>query len=310
MNHSQQRQAALDLSFPDDIRTTIATAQTWSERELEALCCGVPPTKYCDLDEVAPEEVRNIVREKIRDAIKSGALYATPGNGNAIYGGLWRIEPANALRWAFNKKFSMLPEWLFSSQLKNLWAKQADEKLAAGRYTIEEAAKAIAAGTNEQEGPMVIKLMDAARTGSLPMHAPGRTVRYSYEIVGHVKECYEEAYWDELNIWIAANEPRMKFKLPAPESEPVTPVAVLMGMQSQESAKGDAAWIVKAQDIAKEYISRHKAQALFPSQADVCGHVENSLRENRTFGSHGKPLSASYIGRNAIQGEWWKQNKP
>ena len=80
----------------------------------------------------------------------------------------------------------------------------------------------------------------------------------------------------------------------APVSEPVTP----------------ADWIAMARDFASAYIDRHKRQDLFPSQADVCSEVETKLRENRIFGSHDKPLSAAYIGRNAIQGEWWKQNKP
>ena len=80
----------------------------------------------------------------------------------------------------------------------------------------------------------------------------------------------------------------------APASETVTPTD----------------WIVNAREIASAYIDRHKRQDLFPSQADVCREVETKLREKRIFGSHDKPLSAAYIGRNALQGEWWKQNKP
>ena len=80
----------------------------------------------------------------------------------------------------------------------------------------------------------------------------------------------------------------------APANEPVTP----------------ADWVVTARNFASAYIDRHKRQDLFPSQADVCSEVETKLRENKIFGSHDKPLSAAYIGRNAIQGEWWKQNKP
>lgn len=74
------------------------------------------------------------------------------------------------------------------------------------------------------------------------------------------------------------------------------------------SPSGDG-WIVKAREFAKEYLDRHKVQYLFPSQPDVCGYVEGKLRENNIYGSHGKPPSASYIARNAIQGEWWKINK-
>lgn len=80
----------------------------------------------------------------------------------------------------------------------------------------------------------------------------------------------------------------------APASEPVTP----------------ADWIAMARDFASAYIDRHKRQDLFPSQADVCNEVEAKLRQNRIFGSHDKPLSAAYIGRNALQGTWWQQNKP
>lgn len=72
----------------------------------------------------------------------------------------------------------------------------------------------------------------------------------------------------------------------------------------------DKGWILQAQDVALEYIARHKAQDLFPSQEDVCSHVERELRVERVFGAHGKPVSAQYICRNAIQGAWWKLNKP
>lgn len=86
-------------------------------------------------------------------------------------------------------------------------------------------------------------------------------------------------------------------------SEPAPAVAPAGG----NVARGD--WVAHAVDFAKKYIDRHKEQGLFPSQANVCDHVECKLRENSIFGSHGKPLSASYILRNAIQGDWWKQNK-
>lgn len=71
-----------------------------------------------------------------------------------------------------------------------------------------------------------------------------------------------------------------------------------------------ADWIESARTEALKYIARHQAQNLFPSQRDVCEHVEEKLREAKTFGPQGKPLSAKYIQRNAIQGDWWKANKP
>jgi hypothetical protein len=71
-----------------------------------------------------------------------------------------------------------------------------------------------------------------------------------------------------------------------------------------------ASWIEDVRAIALEYIAKHKAKDLFPSQSDVCGYIEKKAREKKIYGPQGKPLSQSYIQRNAIQGDWWKQNKP
>jgi hypothetical protein len=69
-------------------------------------------------------------------------------------------------------------------------------------------------------------------------------------------------------------------------------------------------WKMKAEEFAKDYIERHRKQNLFPSQLDVCQAVESKMRTEEIYGAHGKPVSATYIQRNAIQGDWWKKNKP
>lgn len=69
-------------------------------------------------------------------------------------------------------------------------------------------------------------------------------------------------------------------------------------------------WKTQAQSIAKECISHHRQSDLFPTQDDVCEHVASVMREKQIYGLHGKPLEPNYIKRNAIQGAWWKQNKP
>jgi hypothetical protein len=69
-------------------------------------------------------------------------------------------------------------------------------------------------------------------------------------------------------------------------------------------------WAKAARAIAKEYITRHKARDLFPSQADVCRHLESELRSRKHYGPHGTPLSKTTILREAIQGDWWQANKP
>jgi hypothetical protein len=71
-----------------------------------------------------------------------------------------------------------------------------------------------------------------------------------------------------------------------------------------------ASWIEDVRAIALEYIAKHKAKDQFPSQSDVCGYIGKMAREKKIYGPQGKPVSQSYIQRNAIQGDWWKQNKP
>lgn len=75
-------------------------------------------------------------------------------------------------------------------------------------------------------------------------------------------------------------------------------------------ASSTSEWKGKAQNIAREYIARHKAQDLFPSQKDVSEHVAAVLREKKIYGPQNKPISANYIERNVLRGEWWRKNKP
>lgn len=69
-------------------------------------------------------------------------------------------------------------------------------------------------------------------------------------------------------------------------------------------------WIINSRNFATEYLIRHTKENLFPSQTDVCSHVEGRLRKESIYGPHKRPLSVAYIRRNAIGGEWWKSNKP
>lgn len=70
-----------------------------------------------------------------------------------------------------------------------------------------------------------------------------------------------------------------------------------------------ASWVEHAREIALEYIDRHVKQDLYPTQDDVADHLEKECRARKVFGPRG-PLGASTIKREAIQGDWWTQNKP
>src|SRR5260370_36529929 len=94
-------------------------------------------------------------------------------------------------------------------------ARQADERRAVGRYTLTEAAKAIAA-TGERFEALEEKLCGAAERGDLPMYGPGERARYEYTNGKRVRPFYEEAYWGDLNAWLEQNEPRITFRFAAP----------------------------------------------------------------------------------------------
>jgi hypothetical protein len=68
-------------------------------------------------------------------------------------------------------------------------------------------------------------------------------------------------------------------------------------------------WMSQAREIALDYIDRHVSKDLYPTQDDVASHAESECRRRGVFGPRG-PLSAATIKRDAIQGDWWSENKP
>lgn len=215
LNHAPRNDAS---HFPPEVREHLINAVAWNERELLALCLGVHT--YADRDDIAPEDERESTREKVWAALHSGELPAeeNPDAGAAerMYGGVWRIEPARAVGWAL-PRFPRFPEWLSSSKLREIYEIQDAEKQAAGRYTLREAAEAIA-GSGERVEPMLEKLLAAAKSGSLAVYGPGENARYQYGPYAPVRSYYEEAYWSDLNAWLDSNEPRIAFRFPPPQA--------------------------------------------------------------------------------------------
>ncbi len=129
-----------------------------------------------------------------------------------------------------------------------------------------------------------------------------------------VREVDAKAIEQSRQGWPAIPEELARVAGKKAESPPALSIDRRLGAhppgQKQVSGQANGEWMIKAQEFAKEYIDRHKAQDLFPSQSDVCTHVETKMREMKIYGAHGKPVSAQYIQRNAIQGDWWKRNKP
>lgn len=89
----------------------------------------------------------------------------------------------------------------------------------AGRYTLEQAAQVLEREADERFETVLDRLVSAAKSGELRMQNPAENFRrdYTAEKTKQVRIFYEEAYWDDLNSWLEANEPRVQYKFPAPE---------------------------------------------------------------------------------------------
>lgn len=111
---------------------------------------------------------------------------------------------------------------LTANQIEEVVRFDSEEHLkhTEGRYSLREAASAIA-------GPLGIldlilrKLEDAALKGELPVYSPGQLVRHEYPLDGVVRGFYEEAYWNDLNAWLAKHEPRVKQRFEAPHGSSI-----------------------------------------------------------------------------------------
>jgi len=128
--------------------------------------------------------------------------------------------------------------------LPEIYRSQAAKKQAAGRYTLEEAANLLEQHAGERASTLLDKLGRAAFEGTLPVYQPGENARHEYvsrppgsrvSVAHHpapllpggiftvvtdwqqcVRSFYEEAYWDDLNKWLDAKEPRISWRFPTP----------------------------------------------------------------------------------------------
>lgn len=222
--------------FAPEERAVIAGESAWSETELEALCLGVPPTQYHG--DCAPEVERNTIRQAILEACTTGKLAAREtGAGNAVYRGKWSIERVSAVRWAITNRFGRFPEWLARSCYAEIWKQQDEERRIEGRYTLQEAAEALEENTGTTAKDWLSKLVQAVLDDQLLVYRPGEQARYRPQFV---RAYYDEAYWDDLNVWLKAHEPRVKFQFAEPckgQAEAGQPVAQTVAATPSNTAE-------------------------------------------------------------------------
>lgn len=90
------------------------------------------------------------------------------------------------------------------------------QRQAEGRYTLEEAAMAVRDGAGEDGEELLKDLERAAKAGELVVHRPRQRLPVKSD---HVKVWSDEAYFDDLNEWLAKNTKRITWRFPAPASQ-------------------------------------------------------------------------------------------
>lgn len=184
-----------------------------------------------------------------------------------------------------------------TKELSEKIARQADERRALGRYTLSEAAKAIAA-TGERFDAVQAKLCAAAERGELSVHAPGERARYEYSNGRQVRPFYEETYASDLNAWLETNEPRIEFRFATPaivagNAKPTVhtataetePTRLVIGSNSKASINA--------------YVDRRSREIFSAGQATDKGPIAEIIAKELEAWGHasqsGKYLSAATI---------------
>jgi hypothetical protein len=191
---------------------------------------------------------------------------------------------------------------------------QLNEARDSGRYPLDVAATLIAqvAGVFVSADKMEERLMLAAQGGSLPVYVTGETVRWDGAIpfFGIV-----EAYWDDLNTWLAENESRIGCLFQDPDAPAPHKMKAIKGMTKQQVIDAfeglhfttGAQWSKALADVPKwlepcrVMKGSKKASALWnPAQIAVALYDKKIPI---------KKLDAVFVGLNAWTDEWQKTSE-
>ena len=230
-------------------------------REAVMLSVGIDPQGDClDIDDTVAHhrEVRRRLRLLLenlgnRELFSLGTLNMGDPNLNGV-----RLEEFAAW-WirSFDLDAETIPEPLAGIGFPLVYERQTEERRAAGRYTLEEAAECLHRHAGERTDAMQRKLLAAANKGDLKVYEPSKKARYEYGSDKDAKEArpfYEETFWTDLNIWLEDNEKRITWRFPAPASQ-------TQASDSQQVGAGDTAAELTSQLWAGNPISAVPATA-------------------------------------------------
>lgn len=168
---------------------------------------------------------------------------------------------------------------------------------SAGRYTLEEAAQYVADNSTADAESMLSKLKGAAASLALTVYLTGSNERHTDMMRaasvrcggeargfrtagGRIAQGDEEAYADDLNAWLAKNEPRLNWEFPTFHAPAATPAPVEQVKPLQRSAAQDAAILNKIAALGFDAKALPKNK---PGKAGAKSAVRKSLSNDRLF---------------------------
>lgn len=170
------------------------------------------------------------------------------------------------------------------------YSEQEQSKKEQGRYTLEEAAAAIADGAGERRDILLDSLKQAVADGSLSVHEPGKQQRYQSSVV---RGFFEEAFWDDLNQWLGAHQKRIDWRFPEPGN------LKRLGRESNEVASlKEEAWAIGE----KWMLEQEKQTGKRPSVVSIAKYVEGEFSNRGIKGVRGTFLDHETIKREFLTG--------
>jgi hypothetical protein len=143
------------------------------------------------------------LREKIKEDFEDGS----------IDGVSFDVGSDEPVLEQMKNSFMALDEWRGYLSAHGVKAEISEPSTSSGRYTLDDATKAITRETNEDEGEILERLVQAVHNESLPVYPPCSEVRY---YARHVRPYYEEAHWDDLNKWLDTSIRDFSWRFPRP----------------------------------------------------------------------------------------------
>lgn len=164
-----------------------------------------------------------------------------------------------------------------------------EERYQTGRYRLNEAAALLGRFAGERGNSLRDKLVQAVKEGKLKVYEPGRNAVWKSR---EVRDFHDEAYWEDLNEWLEANEPRINWRFPSPPNSE-SPDSSSSRLRSEGNMERQERAIL--QEIENRGLNALKLPANKPGRPGI----KSSLREALA----GTP-SPLFQSKNVFENAW------